>query len=570
MLEKRIVKIIKKVKKKGLSNSVKYYLEKRKTEQFLLKEIQMHHIIDEKERNSQKETVFTYSPCISIITPLYNTPELFLKQLLNSVQKQTYSNWQLCLADGSDKEHDYVGRICEEYARKDKRFVYKKLERNEGIVGNTNQAISIASGEYFGLLDHDDILHESALFECVNAIQSGADFIYTDEMRFQKSIENSTDIICKTGFGKDELRSHNYICHFVVFKKVLLDGMTNVYRKECEGSQDYDMVLRLTERAEKIVHIPKILYYWRVHKGSVAMDLSVKQYAVDAAKKAISDQLLRSGETGEVMCNLPYQTIYRVKYDIVESPVVSVCIWEENTKELQLYVEELLRNTEYRPLEIVCSSDVDIEVNDDVKLIKAEIHDGEMFYDWLERIRLNLEGEYLVLINNYCMPLEEDWIEELLMYAQRPDVGAVGSNIIYKENRVYFGGGVLDQSGQTGMHVVNYGMEEHEQGYEANMRHVRNTTFVSGLCMMVSRKKIEELGGFRVDTGDCADIDFCIRCRDKNYWNVWNCFVKVYYSGEKEMQEYWQQYETIKKEWCDRMAANDEFYPPLLKRFRKM
>ena len=194
-MEKRIENIVKKIREKGLSNSIKYYTEKKKSTRFLLKEIQKYHLLDKKEQESQRETVFTYSPRVSIITPLYNTPELFLRQLLNSVKRQTYSNWELCLADGSDEKHGYVGRICTEYANIDKRIVYKKLKRNEGIVGNTNQAIEIASGEYLGLLDHDDILHESAVFECVKSIQGGADFIYTDEMRFQKSIENSIDII---------------------------------------------------------------------------------------------------------------------------------------------------------------------------------------------------------------------------------------------------------------------------------------------------------------------------------------------------------------------------------------
>ena len=570
-MEKRIENIVKKIREKGLGYSIKFYIEKKKNIRFLLKEIQKYHIIDTKERERQRETLFAYSPRVSIITPLYNTPELFLRQLLNSVKKQTYSKWELCLADGSDENHSYVGRICTEYANKDKRIIYKKLKRNEGIVGNTNQAIKIASGEYLGLLDHDDILHESAVFECVKSIQSGADFIYTDEMRFQKSIENSIDIICKSGFGKDELRSHNYICHFVVFKKSLLDGMRNIYRKECEGSQDYDMVLRLTERAENIVHIPKILYYWRVHEGSVAMDLSVKQYAVDAAKKAISDHLMRSGEPGEVMCNLPYQTIYRIKYNIIGKPLVSICLWGEIKEDIQTYLRRLLKRTQYRPLEIIIPVQAQIEPLDkEVRIASSICEKTETAYEWLERIRQGLQGEYIVLLNGECMPIENDWLHEMLMYAQRADVGVVGANIISKGEKSYFGGGVLDSGSDTAIHVINYGLKEQEQGYEANMRYVRNTTVLSALGMMVSQKRLNELGGFHIEWGDCCDIDFCMRSRKYNYWNVWNCFVKLYYEGEKEIFEYWTQHEKIEKVWKDEIEKGDEYFHPLLKKLQKM
>ena len=570
-MEKRIENIVKKIREKGLGYSIKFCIEKKKNIRFLLKEIQKYHIIDTKERERQRETLFAYSPRVSIITPLYNTPELFLRQLLNSVKKQTYSKWELCLADGSDENHSYVGRICTEYANKDKRIIYKKLKRNEGIVGNTNQAIKIASGEYLGLLDHDDILHESAVFECVKFIQSGADFIYTDEMRFQKSIENSIDIICKSGFGKDELRSHNYICHFVVFKKSLLDGMRNIYRKECEGSQDYDMVLRLTERAENIVHIPKILYYWRVHEGSVAMDLSVKQYAVDAAKKAISDHLMRSGEPGKVMCNLPYQTIYRIKYDIIGKPLVSICLWGEIKEDIQTYLRRLLKRTQYRPLEIIIPVQTQIgPLDKEVRIASIICEKTETAYEWLERIRQGLQGEYIVLLNGECMPIENDWLHEMLMYAQRADVGVVGANIISKGEKSYFGGGVLDSGSDTAIHVINYGLKEQEQGYEANMRYVRNTTVLSALGMMVSQKRLNELGGFHIELGDCCDIDFCMRSRKYNYWNVWNCFVKLYYEGEKEIFEYWTQHEKIEKVWKDEIEKGDEYFHPLLKKLQKM
>lgn len=573
VLKKKVLRLISNIREIGFYKAAVYYIHKKRAARLELKEIQKCHLIEEGERKRQKEERFAYSPCVSIITPLYNTPPSFLKDLLDSVQKQTYANWELCLADGSDEQHKYVGEMCIEYAEKDSRFVYKKLKRNDGIVGNTNQAIKMCSGEYCGLLDHDDILHESALYECIKEIQNRADFVYTDEMKFRSTVEQSSDIICKPGFGKDELRSHNYICHFVMFRKKLLDGMDALYRKECEGSQDYDMVLRLTERAEKIVHIPKILYYWRVHSESVAMDLSVKAYAVDAAKRAIADQLCRLREAGEVMCNLPYQTIYRIKYNINRNPLVSICVWGENIKDLNMYLKTLLDHTEYRPLEIIFSSCEQLGITfqtENVNIIEEDYWEGELSYEWLERIRGILHGEYIVFLNSQCMPIVNDWIQEMLMYAQREDVGIVGTYIISEEGKVYFGGGVLDSSGHAGVHLINYGIKDIDQGYEANMRYTRNTTVLSALGMMIAKKRMEELGGFRMEMGDCCDIDLCLRSRRDNYWNVWNCFAKLYYSGHKEIFEYWSQDEKLKTTWEKEIESGDVFYNPVLKKLKKV
>ena len=404
-MQNKSKKIFGKIKREGLINAIQNYVNKEATLKKELKIIRDYHLINEEERKQQKEFKFECEEKISIITPLYNTPKDFLIQLIDSVEKQTYSNWELCLADGSDLDHEYVREICMKYMEADNRIIYKKLEENEGIVGNTNKAIQMATGTYLGLLDHDDILHESALYECMKEIQNSADFIYTDEMKFEKKIEDSIDIVCKSGFGKDELRSHNYICHFVAFKKQLLDNMTEFYRREYEGSQDYDMVLRLTEKAEKIVHIPKILYYWRVHAGSVAQNLSVKQYAVDAAIKAISDQLKRSGEKGTVKCNLPYETIYRIEYEVPQTPVVSLCLWTEEKIDYQVYIKELLKKTSYRPLEIITTAEMSFDYDEEqIQIITLRKNDYKNRYEWFENARKSMTGQYEVYMNCECIP----------------------------------------------------------------------------------------------------------------------------------------------------------------------
>lgn len=562
---------IRKIKREGIGPAVTSYFRKREKNKDYLETIRQYHLPDERTRQEQKQFRFDYERRISVITPLYNTPQEYLIQLIESLLKQTYRNWELCLADGSDDEHSYVRKICSEYMKKDSRIVYKKLDHNEGIVGNTNQAIQFATGEYYGLLDHDDILHESALFECMKVIQDGADFIYTDEMKFEKDIRNSIDIVCKSDFGKDELRSHNYICHFVVFNRNLLIGMSELYRKECEGSQDYDMVLRLTERAQKIVHIPKILYYWRVHAGSVAMNLSVKQYAVEAAKRAIENQLCRSGERGSVSCNLPYETIYRIKYEIPEAKLITICLWGEEKKKLLENVRDLIEHTKYRPLEVLIPSEQTLSIDEDnVKVISLGKQEIKNRYQWFERARENANGEYLVYLNYECKPMVEDWVEELLMYAQRSDVGVVGANIIHGNHQVYFAGGVLDQDERTGIHVINYNLIGQDQGYEANMRHVRNTSILSSLCLMVAKNQLGRLGGFRMDLGDCGDADLCLRSKEQKLWNVWNCFAQMYYNGEKDIQDYWIDNEKFRQIWKSRIIEGDGYYHPLLKRLGKM
>ena len=565
-MQNKSKKIFGKIKREGLINAIQNYVNKEATLKKELKIIRDYHLINEEERKQQKEFKFECEEKISIITPLYNTPKDFLIQLIDSVEKQTYSNWELCLADGSDLDHEYVREICMKYMEADNRIIYKKLEENEGIVGNTNKAIQMATGTYLGLLDHDDILHESALYECMKEIQNSADFIYTDEMKFEKKIEDSIDIVCKSGFGKDELRSHNYICHFVVFKKQLLDNMTEFYRREYEGSQDYDMVLRLTEKAEKIVHIPKILYYWRVHAGSVAQNLSVKQYAVDAAIKAISDQLKRSGEKGTVKCNLPYETIYRIEYEVPQTPVVSLCLWTEEKIDYQVYIKELLKKTSYRPLEIITTAETSFDYDEEqIQIITLRKNDYKNRYEWFENARKSMTGQYEVYMNCECIP---EWIEELLMYASRQDVGVVGVSIKNSEEQVVFGGGILDK--EEGIHIMNEGLEWREQGYEANMRHVRNTTLLTSVCMMIAKEKLDGAGGFQTDLGDCADIDICLKCLEKHYWNVWNCFAVMKYTGDKSIKDFWNNDDLLFERWKDRIEREDNYYHPLLKKLGKI
>ena len=229
------------------------------------------------KKRGREETAFVFNKDIkfSVLVPLYNTPKKFLEEMIRSVQYQTYGNWELCLADGSDGEHDFVERYCLRAAEADSRIKYKKLTENKGISENTNECIKMASGDYIALFDHDDVLHPSALFECMKAIcNNDADYVYTDEATF---LGNSKSTILsfhfKPDFAYDNLLANNYICHFSVFKASLIDKV-GMFRHKYDGSQDHDIILRLTNAAKNVVHIPKLLYFWRSHANSVAMDIN--------------------------------------------------------------------------------------------------------------------------------------------------------------------------------------------------------------------------------------------------------------------------------------------------------
>ena len=559
----KMIKVIKLISENGFTAIVSMYLQREKEKKILLAEVQKFHLVSKKEWKRQKNTFLPEEPKISIITPLYNTPERYLKELIASVKMQSYTNWELCFSDGSEAGFDYVEKICSKASDQDARIVYKKLDKNEGIVGNTNRCLELASGDFIGLLDHDDLLHPCALFEIVAELLNGAEFVYTDEMKFIRKVKKSVDFVCKSGFGIDELRSHNYICHLVVFKKSLLSNIVPFYRSEYEGSQDYDMVLRLTELTDKIVHIPKILYYWRVHDGSVSKDLSVKSYAVDAAKKAIADQLERQGQSGVVECSTPYETIYRLSYSILNNPLVSIIIWNDEEKDGKPgKIDNLLSLTNYKNIEILtCKSN--ITKAESAYVILPEINNDR--FAWMNNASRTAKGKYLVFLNASCVPINQSWIQEMLMYAQRKDVCAVGAHILCNDEKTYYGGAVIDNDSQCKFHVLNYKKKKDEAGYEANLKHVKNTTGITALCMMVSQDKYWELDGFDETLKYLSDMDFSLKGIEKRYVNVWTCFAQICYTGNKGIFEFLRRDKVFEEKWKEQLELGDKFYHPFLK-----
>lgn len=473
----------------------------------------------------QRQWGFSRELKISVLVPLYNTPENLLREMVDSVLAQTYGNWELCLADGSDENHGNVGEICAEYVSRDSRILYRKLKENKGISGNTNACIDMASGDYIALFDHDDLLHPAALYEVMTAIcEQGADFIYTDEDLFYETPADAYSPHYKPDFSPDTLRSYNYITHLSVFSRDLLEQVGG-FRSEFDGSQDYDMILRLTERAEKVVHIPKILYYWRNHAGSVASDVSVKPYTMTAAKKALSEHLQRIGRKGAVE-DSTVLTTYRIRYELEEMPLVSVMLsYGERMEWCENRIREI---STYKNLEIVTNGQPN--------------------------------GAYIVLLDSDCEVLTPDWIEQMLMFAQREDVGAVGAMIWSADDTVYSAGKILGIKGTVGDAHRRY--PKGHDGYKFRMTLAQNYSAVSDVCMMVRKDVFERMGYFDASFGAFADVDFCLRLREAGYVNVWTPYAEVRYHAAPQYGISEESAAIFRDRWSAVLAQGDPYYNP--------
>ncbi len=556
----------------------------------------------EETRREQENTKFEYEPLISILVPLYNTPEKFLRDMVESVLAQTYSNWQLCLADGSDAEHiELVSRIVKEYQDKDgkNRISYMKLEKNEGISGNTNHCLELAEGEYIGLFDHDDILHPEVLYWYVKAInEEKADYLYCDETTFKgDDINKMITMHFKPDYAIDNLRANNYICHFSVFKRTLLDG-TELFRTKFDGSQDHDMILRLTDRAEHIVHIPKLLYYWRSHAGSVASDINAKPYAIEAAKGAVADHLRRHGyDHFKITSTRAFETIFKISYEVVGTPKISIVIPNcEHAEDLKRCIDSIYEKSVYDNYEIIVVENG--SKGSEIKGYYEELKNGSLkdivkVVDFYENgLHLNVDGskpafnysavvnygvskstgEYIVLLNNDTQVITVNWMEELLMYAQRSDVGAVGAKLYFPDRKIQHAGVVLKLGAHRTAGHSHYGQAGMNLGYMGRLCYAQDVSAVTGACLMVSRAKYDEVGGF--DEGfqvSLNDVDFCLKLRDKGYLNVFTPFAELFHyeslsrgldlEGENA-KRYEAESEHFRTKWKKVLDKGDPYYNP--------
>ncbi len=555
----------------------------------------------EEQAKKERESVFPYMPQISILVPLYNTDQTMLKEMIDSVLYQTYENWQLCLADGSDHEHAYVEQICQQYISEEgkrARIVYRRLERNEGISGNTNQCYQLATGEYIGLFDHDDVLHPSVLFEYVKAInEQGADYLYCDETTFQSGdINHMLTMHFKPDYAPDNLRANNYICHFSVFKRTLLEG-TELFRSKFDGSQDHDMILRLTDRAEKVVHIPRLLYYWRCHPASVASNIGAKTYAIDAARGAVADHLRSHGyDNFKITSTRAFETIFKIRYEIMGNPKISIVIAnKDHAVDLKRCISSIYEKSTYENWEIIVVENNSTEdstwayykeltgkevkrqsnvLSEDgkVRIVTYETK-GSFNYSAVNNFGVSFaEGEYILLLNNDTEVITVNWLEELLMYAQREDVGAVGGKLYYPDKTIQHAGVVLGLGAHRTAGHSHYKQPKANLGYMGRLCYAQNVSAVTGACLLVKKALFEEVGGLEESFAiSLNDVDFCLKLREKGYLNVFTPFAECFHyesisrglddQGEKA-ERYNRESEQFRTKWKEVLDAGDPYYNP--------
>lgn len=569
-------------------------LDYKKREREAMKQFGTASFPSEEEALAQKNTVFTRPVKISILVPLWNNDAQFQREMLDSVMNQTYQNWELCLADGSDEAHSYIGDICKEYvAKSNGRIVYKHLDKNEGIAGNTNACVKMATGEYIGLLDQDDILHPSVLYEYVKAInEQGADYIYCDETTFKDGdINKMLTMHFKPDYAPDNLRANNYICHFSVFSRELLDG-DELFRPKFDGSQDHDMILRLTDNAKKIVHVAKLMYYWRSHQGSVASGIDAKPYAIEAAKGAVSEHLRKHGfEHFEVSSTRAFATIFRIRYEIQGNPKISIIIPnKDHVEDLKRCVQSVRTKSTYNNFEIIIvennsttkeifgyysellgkeyNGNEELNASGDIKIVTYK---GEFNYSKVNNLGAKYaEGDYILLLNNDTEVITINWMEELLMYAQREDVGAVGAKLYYPDYTIQHAGVVLGLGAHRTAGHSHYKQHRQNLGYMGRLCYAQNVSAVTGACLLVKKSLFFRVGGLEEGFAiSLNDVDLCLKLRALGLLNVFTPFAELFHhesvsrglddSGEKA-ERYNRESEQFRTKWKEVLEEGDPYY----------
>ena len=484
-------------------------------------------------------------PKISIVVPLYNTPLNFLEELLDSVVNQTYRNWELCCVDAG--QDTAVGQHVQARAKADPRIRYQKLTENEGIAGNTNHGFELATGDYIALLDHDDILHPCALWYTAQAIvEQGADFVYTDEATFEGKVENVVLYHFKPDFMLDNLRSNNYICHLTTFSKVLMEQAGGGERAEYNGSQDYDLFLRLTEKARKIAHIPHALYYWRSSPNSTASDISAKTYCIAAGIAALKAHYARCGVAVDDVTLIPgtpgyYKTDYTMAHPGRVSILIPTC---DHIRDLETCVESIYARTTYPDFEILLIENNSKEEQtfrsyermrkEHPDTLKVLTWQGKGFnYSALNNFGARYAtGEYLLLLNNDTEVITPGWLEEMVMYAQQKRVGCVGAKLLYPDDTIQHAGVGFGIGGVAG-HLHKY-FPATSDGYMGRLNYVQDVYGDTAACLLIRKEIYDEVHGLDESYAVAFnDVDFCVRVREAGYTNVFTPFAQLYHYESK-------------------------------------
>lgn len=562
------VKEVKRIVKGGVEvdNNISY--------QELIKQIEP----TQEELEIQRNTKFEYMPKISLLVPMFNTPYNFFEELVDCLINQTYSNWELCLADGSPEPNKELEKIY----KKDDRIKYYFIGENKGISGNTNEAIKLATGDYIALFDHDDLLPVFSLYEVVKAINENPDveFIYTDEDKITTLDKPRFNPHFKPDFSIDFLRANNYICHFSIFKKELMDKLGGE-RSKYDGAQDFDIILRMAETTDKILHIPKVLYHWRVHENSTAKaGGEAKPYAFEAGVLVVQDHIDRMGLKGKASHGATLGT-YKVDYEVIGNPKVSIIIPNKDSIDvLEPCINSIIEKSTYNNYEIIVVENNStesatfefynkIQENNKIKVVKYP--ENKFNYSAIINYGVkNSSGDFIMQLNSDTEVITPDWMEKMIGFAQREDVGAVGAKLYYPDNTIQHAGIIIGIEGVAG-HLFR-GLPRNAHGYFARESTIQNFNAVTAACMM-ARKEIYDEVGFMDEKFEVAfnDLDFCLKIREKGKLIVYNPFVEFYHYESKvrgyedtpeKIERFQGEINRFKEKWRNYFETTDRYYNP--------
>ena len=515
--------------------------------------------------------------------PVYKTPERYLQEMLDSIVNQTYSKWEVCIADGSPRGESRE-RLIKRYADRDTRFKYVILGENKGISGNTNAAMDMAQGDFLVLADHDDTLTPDALFECVKAMNEDPlyDVIYSDEDKLDMDGQALFDPHFKPDFNPDLLTSVNYICHLFVVNRNLVEVIGG-FRQEFDGAQDYDFIFRCTEQARKVHHIPKVLYHWRCHMNSTASNPESKMYAFEAGARAIKAHYDRMGIAVDSVEKGVDYGIYHTRFHLDEEPLVSVIIPNKDHRaDLDLCLTSLLDKGTYRNLEVIVvennstepeTFDYYEELQEKRKNVRVVTWKREFNFSAINNYGVTFaHGEYLLLLNNDVEVIEPDVIREMLGYARRDDVGIVGARLLYQDDTIQHAGVVIGFGGIAGHTFI--GLHQAENSYFHRAMCAQDYSAVTAACMMSKRSLFDQVGGFREELAVAFnDIDYCLKIRSLGKKVVYNPYALLYHyeSKSRGLEDTPEKVERFNREvarfigyWPEIVINGDPYYNPNL------
>lgn len=539
------------------------------------------------ERLAAVVNYLPYQPLISVIVPVYNTPENFLREAIESVIAQIYPHWELCIADDASPEA-HVQTVLQEYAAQDSRIKITRRDENGHIARCSNSALELATGEFVALLDHDDLLSPDALYEVALLLnrQPDTDMIYSDEDKLDVQGQFNRPAF-KPNWAPDSFLCRMYTCHLGVYRRSLVKQMGG-FRPGFEGSQDYDLVLRFTEQTDRIAHIPKILYHWRIHMDSTASGASAKPYAYDASYRAITEALERRQEPGQVIEVPNHPGHYLIRYQITEPKRVSIIIPTRDLPDLlDQCLSSIFQQTTYPNYEVIVIDNGSVEEQTQLVFKQWQHQEPDRFYVHHLDIPFNFSklnnfavtqasGEFLLFLNNDTKVITPDWITAMVEQAQRPSIGAVGVQLLYPDDTIQHAGIVLGIAAATG-HGHKHA-PANAFGYLGQLVSICNYAAVTGACLMCRRDLFEFVNGFEETLAvGYNDIDLCLKFLERGLHNVYLPHVKLYHyesksrgidTSEEQQTRFWQETAWMQQRWPQWMQQ-DPYYNPNLTRKRE-